>query len=172
MILDRTQRWILANQYHILAALYPEDADHYIASREALERGYELHYELISEHVYDEPDTMTAAECREVIDILDMFASLRSAYGKLEDKSGIDEKAIRFPGFDGNHETKWLGYARYYVTWGGDRYRDLHKNDFNSHRPTLDTYRRMLAEWEKSQDKHSLTKDDIVRITKPGSVAV
>ena len=39
-----TERLLLANQCKILEKLYPSDADHYAARREALERGYTLEY--------------------------------------------------------------------------------------------------------------------------------
>lgn len=162
MKLTRAERWILANQYRILEALYPSDG--YDKAREVLECGYELHYDWISEHIYGDRDVMTTSECEEVLAILDMFSMLEAAYEKLADRSGIEEWAVRFSGFDGNNETKQLGYARFFCSHDGGRYPELRRGDFNSHCPTLDAYRRMLVEWEKASDKLSLTKEDVVRM--------
>lgn len=169
MKLTRTERWVLSNQYQILAALSTEDAEHYHQCREILEQGYELEYDEIARHVYDGDDTMSIAECREVVDTLAMFHILQRTYRDLADKSGIDESRLEFGGFDGNHETKHVAYARFYASQQGGRFTDLpHPEDFNSHYPTLDVYRRMLAEWHRSESKYKLTRDDVVRITNAG----
>lgn len=164
MKFTRTERLILSNQYRILEALYPDEARDFAAAGEALTRGYELHYVWIAEHVYE--DVMTEEECREVLDILQMYDYLKIAYDDLADKSGIDERRLRFGGFDGNSEGKQVGYARYFCTHDGPRYQNLDKgDDFNSHCPSLDRHRRMLAEWMRSADRLNLAKDDILRIT-------
>src|SRR5712691_4996753 len=105
MKLSRTERWILVNQYSILEKIDPENAADYAEARQALQDGYELHYDWIAEGVYDEPHTMSEAECREVIDILSMFSALHYSYEALSDKSDIDEHRIKFIGFSGNGET-------------------------------------------------------------------
>jgi len=165
MKLSRVERWILSNQFHILEALYSDNAGHYAEAREALESGYELHYKWLSQHIYDGRDIMTPEESSEVIDILSMFDSLKQVYWRLSDKTGIEQRRVEFCGFDGNHETKQMGYARYFCTSEGGRFTDLDRgDDFNSHTPTLPRYRRMLSEWKKSADKNNLSKDDIIRI--------
>jgi len=81
------------------------------------------------------------------------------------DKSGIEEQRIRFPGFDGNNETKQMACTRYYCNLDVGKYQELDRGDnFNSHRPMLDRYRQMLAEWKKSAKTYELTKDDTIRI--------
>jgi uncharacterized protein YfbU (UPF0304 family) len=164
MRLSRTERWILANQYRILERLYPEEADSLAETREALEEGFELHYP--PEGIYADKDIVTEDECREVLDILDMYRAFTSAYDGLKDKKGIDKTLIKFRGFDGNNETKQMAYARYFCNLDNGRYQELGlaKSDFNSHFPVLGRYRAMLAEWNTSAKKHELTKDDIIRI--------
>src|SRR5688572_15542499 len=103
MDLSRTERLILANQYRILEALFPADADYYRDKRTALEHGFEYHYDEVAGDILS--DTLSAERCNEVIEILQMYRSLTYAYRALEDKSGIEPRAIDFPGFDGNHET-------------------------------------------------------------------
>lgn len=165
MQLSRTERWMLANQYKILEALYPDEAAYYEKSRTALERGYEMEYPWLCEHIYEE--TLSVEECREVLDILEMFSNLKYSYEKLQDKSGIDEYRISFSGFDGNNEGAYLDYADHYCNREDDiRYPELgFPKDLNSHAPLLGGYRRMLEEWRTSKDKLHLSKTEIIRIT-------
>ncbi len=51
--LNRTKLWILSNQYRILEVLHPAEADSYARHHQALERGYELHYNWMAEPIYD-----------------------------------------------------------------------------------------------------------------------
>jgi len=164
MRLNRTERWILANQHRILEKLYPDEADSLSEMREALEKGYELHYP--PDYIYK--DIVTEDECREVLDILEMFSVLKRDYEALskEDRDGIDEWRVKFAGFDGNYETKQMAYARYFCGLDDGRYQELDRgDDFNSHMPTLDRYRAMVGEWKGSANKYELTKEDIIRIT-------
>ena len=162
MKLSRTERWILSNQFQILEKLAPKEGWDF--AREVVERGYELHYGDVSQYVYQ--DVLTEEHCREVVNILAMFSHLKRAYAALpeEDKQDIEEAAVSFLGFDGNNEARQLSYTLLLVDHEG-RFTDLDRlDDFNSHSPVLDTYRRMLAEYERSANKYSLTKDDVVRI--------
>jgi uncharacterized protein len=163
--LTRTERWILSNQYLILEALHPDRAADFAAVREALENGYEIEYDGYAEHIYDDRYVMSIGECNEVADILDMYVFLKDAYNNLEDKSGLEESEIQFPGFSGNHETKQLGYVRHLFHTKG-HFTDLApgRDDFNGHLPVLPTYRKRLAEWRAMGKKTHLSKDEILRI--------
>ena len=166
MELNKIERLIISNQFKILEKLYPEEAEYYSKNRKALENGYKLHYQWIFENIYDE---MSEEECQEVIDILNMYRSLTFSYQKLSDKSGIEESDIRFPGFDGNNEISQYSYTNYF-TLELNRFNELTNGseyaDFNSHCEMLDCYRRMLAEWNKYDDKQNLTKEKINSILK------
>jgi uncharacterized protein YfbU (UPF0304 family) len=163
MKLTRTERWILSNQYRILAKLDPKDWERYARAEDALNSGYELEYDGLAKHVYE--DTLPTEECVEVINILEMHRMLKYGLDRLEDKTGIDAQAITFHGFDGNNETKQLAYARFVCAKGTGRYEELDRgDDFNSHSPTLPRYRSMLERWRASADKYQLSKPDIVRI--------
>lgn len=166
MDLSRTERIILANQARILQALDPDEAEHWQQVRTVLEHGYALHYSWVFEDVYLDEHAMTAAECSEVLEILDMHRALKWAYTAFPDTSGIEEHWVRFSGFCGNEESKQLAYARFYCNLDGGRYADMDRgDDLNSHMPVLDKYRRMLTEWRTSDDKFNLTKEEVVRIT-------
>lgn len=163
MKLSRTERWILANQFAILEKLDPGQG--YENLREILEAGYEAQYEWIAEHIRPDGDTMTQADCEEVLDILDMFTFLKYGYRDLADKSGIQVHWVNFPGFSGNDEAKYLGFTLFLID-RQKKFQDLDRRDnFNSHGPFLMIYRQMLKEWKKSADRYKLTKDDIIRIT-------
>lgn len=165
MKLSRVERLILANQYRILEALYPDEAESYANRREAIENGYEMHYRWQAEHIYDGDDVMTEEESREVLDILDMFAALKRSQSLVADDASVESWHLTFSGFDGNNETKQMAYARYFCGLNGGRYTELDRGDnFNSHMPSLERYRRQLREWRKSADPHSLTKEDVIRI--------
>ncbi|SRR6266516_3680182 len=167
MKLTKIERWILANQYNILEKLYPDEKEYYSKCREILENGYEYHYDEISQHIYKDSDTMSSEASQEVLDILHMFSDLKRSYDALKDNSGIEKHLLNFHGFDGNDhlEVKYLGYARFFCNSDGGRCKELDKgDDFNSHMPTLDRYRSMLAEWKKNKDIHKLSKEDIICI--------
>jgi uncharacterized protein len=162
MELTRTERWILSNQYRILEALYPDEADDYRRTRDAIDSGYELEYERIIPYIYE--NGLSEEECREVTDIMAMFSSLKSSHDALLDKSGIDASRIIFRGFSGNDETSQMAYAQYLRDKGS--FRDITRSgDLNSHFPALGGYRKMLSEWRNCENPYHLSKDDIIRIT-------
>ena len=161
MELNEKDRLIIANQLKILEKLYPEEADYYAKHRKAVEQGYKLHYSWLVEHFYDE---MTEDECREVLDILDMYRAIAFSFKKLQDKSGIDERSVRFAGFDGNNEGKQFSYAQYFIVDLG-RFEELSCDakypDFNSHREMLGKYRRMLQKWRGYTERFELDRSQL-----------
>lgn len=170
MKLSRFERLVLANQYRMLEALIPDEAEYLARSRTALEKGYEFEYDQIMQHVY--PDGLTDDECREVIHTLGMFEWLEQSYDRLpdKDKKGIEEYPLRFQGYDGNNETMFLTYTEYLFEEG--KFQPLleglakrkGKKDFNSHSHVRDTYGRMLAKFDEVQEGRRaqfLNKDEI-----------
>lgn len=165
MELSVKDRLILINQFLILEKLYPESALPYSRLITALKEGYALSYHSMDDWI--DPEGLDLAQCREVHEILEMFRALTLSLGRLKDRSGIDEGAVAFDGFDGHEEAKLMGYARF-VLDDEERFPELRPgagDDFNSHRPMLDRYRRMLREWRACADRANLTRDDIRRIT-------
>jgi uncharacterized protein YfbU (UPF0304 family) len=166
MKLSRIERWILFNQYQMLARLCPEEARAYARYQEALQCGYEAEYDTMAQHIYREDSCLSAEECNEVVTILDMFRALKQSYEGLADTSGIEPHAVQFMGFDGNNETTRMAYARYFCESDLPRFEELHHRGgrLNSHMPVLGIYRRMLAEWNRIDQKYELSKDEILRI--------
>lgn len=160
MELSKVERLIIANQYRILEKLDPDEAEGYARHRQALEDGYQLHYD---EAFYNIWDNLPEKECRFVLDVLSMHSALHFSFKELEDKSGIDEAYIKFQGFDGNNESHYMAYCKYFCV-KLERFSELvdqGHDGFNSHSPTLDLYRRMLDAWERMDKPHRLSKDQI-----------
>jgi hypothetical protein len=151
MQLTEVDRWVLMNQYRILARLDPEglEGDHEKAVT-VLEHGYESEYGDLVPWLSEEP--MSQEEGRRVLDILDMHRDLLWSYEDLEDKSGIERSEVAFLGFDGNNETRALGYARFLIDSG--RWTELadSADGLNSHMPTMDMYGRMLPVWRRARE--------------------
>ncbi len=162
MKLTRVERWILSNQFQILKALHPEEAKDWQNAAEAVESGYELEFESLATHIYE--NGLNEADCRQVIHIMSMFSTLKHCYSQLSDKSGIDAHKLAFEGFSGNEETLHMAYARW--LYANHKFRDLKtSDDFNSHSPSLPSSRRMLRVWESMNKKYDLTREEIIQIT-------
>jgi len=171
MQLTRLERWILSNQFKILERLIPDEADYYRKSREAIDRGYAREYDRLIQNIYPEKDCLSEDECREVFDILVMFCDLKEAHDALENGGNIEGWYVEFSGFDGNNEVTRLSYCEYLCDDSrNNRFQRLHRgDDFNSHMPTLDNYRRMLEAWrpiaQRALGRRLLTKDEVIAIT-------
>lgn len=167
--LSLQERIILSNQYRILEALYPDEADSFQKMRKIVDIGYELHYDSLNTSVVE--CKLTEKQCEEVMDVLEMYRALRYSYDMLMDKSGISKDEIKFSGFDGNGEAGadgYLGYARFLVLterrWE-EVLEDRHPGfDLNSHCPVIEMYRRMMSEWKRLGKKRDLTPEEIKRI--------
>lgn len=83
-----------------------------------------------------------------------MFCAMSRCYNALPDKSGINQRDICFRGFDAHSD---------YEKTLGDHYPD----SYDSHACYEPFYRVLVARWEASADKENLTRDDLIRITKP-----
>jgi uncharacterized protein YfbU (UPF0304 family) len=162
MKLSRTERWMLANQYRILAALYPEQAAVYRGQAEALERGYQNAIDRMSAHVMR--DDTNRKESDEVDEILTMFDAVQRAYRTLDDNFGIDAWRVSFTGFDRTTEEDYLGYAHYLLSHER-RYPNMATGaDLDAGRPMLRDYRRMVDEWKKRGSSTQLDRKDLIAI--------
>lgn len=138
--LTDSERLILANQYEILGHL--KDDDTYLELADNLRDGHKWLYEqyIAVERNLDE-DVVEF-----VLDILQIYDFIRISYADLADKSGIDQNNVVFPGFDGNNESELLNFTRA-LSRNGNYEELIGKNARNSHMPTVDMYRRIIAEW-------------------------
>jgi uncharacterized protein YfbU (UPF0304 family) len=152
MKLSRTERWILANQYRILAKLHPESAAMYTDYAKALERGYAKVIDRLGEMI--RRDDTNETESEEVDSVLALYDVLQRGFRTLEDPEGVEEEELRFIGFDAKTEGDYLGYAHFALA-SERRYPNLATApDLNCGIPMVRRYRRMLQEW-KSLDRPS-----------------
>lgn len=161
MELSKTERWILYNQFSILEILDKGSADHYAKVKDVIADGYELEYRYISEHISDE--VLSNDDCIYVIDILTMYDDMAYAYEQLSGESGFDADRIKFHGFHGNTEYRFLGYARHLLA-DKSRFSRLERGDLDSHFPTDQLYRKQLAIWRPIKQKNPLDVGDLRRI--------
>lgn len=163
MTLSKIERLLLINQFKILEKLYPDEYETYSNNRKALENGYELNYSwfLPSDEVMSEDD------CREVLDILNMYRAITFSYKDLYDKDGINEESLKFNGFDGNEECSQYSYASYLII-DLKRFKELtYGNEFpdlNSHFPMMPKYNKMLKFWRDNGKPPKMDKDFIKNI--------
>lgn len=161
MELSKKERLGLIYQLRILEALYPDEAEHFSEKRTALENGYSLHYEWLVESINDD---MSPEECKEVLNILDMYRAITFGLKKLPNNDTLKTHHMaKFHGFDGNNEGQLMGYVRYFIMDLG-RFEELKEGkfpSFNSHMPMLDTYRRMLKVWLSFKNRFDLSRGNI-----------
>ena len=167
--MTRIERLILSNQFKILEKLDPGSEKHYSDHREAVERGYELHYGDLFAYIPEEG--LTREQCSEVLDVMTMYSVLNQDFKDLKDKTGIDPKDLRFGGFDGNNESELLSYANYFCKQDGGRFIDIvNEHVPNSHMPSIEMYRRMLRafaevpERQEKVDRKPLCKASIQKV--------
>src|SRR4051812_29414418 len=108
--LTKAERLILFNQMQIRAVLQPDNKDYFQRMATILTEGYTLDYSQLFNPVYDE---LSNSQCAYVIEVMDMFSAMQISFNKLEDKDGITEDSLVFPGFNGNSETALMGYAEF-----------------------------------------------------------
>ena len=178
MNLSYVERVMLANQYKILSLLDPNNADEYDMVREALEHGYESYYsDAFARVVYE--GELSSDDIRLVKHAMDLYGALQRSYDKLEDedKAEIREERLDFPGFDGNHETKFLTYSEFvvekeqrfqYLRFTKDRAAGAASaaqlDRYNSHMPMVDIYRKRVDYWNPLPDRYELSKDQILAV--------
>ena len=169
MELTDAQRLILVNQLEILMRLKPtaEEKRRYGRAQHILLNGYEF--------LYDEANVVgtlsppvSEAVSKKVYEVFEMFRILDAAIEKLPQgqKSGLPESSLRFSGFDGNHETDYMAFARF-LCHEMNLFTEQKKSKFNSHCPMVATYNRMLGtfvvvkkdfDFDESLSKEALEK--------------
>lgn len=87
-----------------------------------------------------------------VLDVLTMWDYMERGYDRLskKGKTTLEKNAaplgrnVRFPGFDGNHESTYLGITGFLIK-KLNRFSRFAGRHLNSHMPTLEAYKRMLT---------------------------
>ncbi|CAK2832462.1 YfbU family protein [Vibrio breoganii] len=164
MKLNRQERLNLVNQFLILEKLYPEEADYYAKHRKAIAEGYELHYEWIYEGLWE---GLSKADCQFVLEILDLYRAISFSSRHFTNETVQKHSWYQFPGFDGNNESSYMAYCRYFIV-DLERFDELRYGqdipDLNSHAPTIKKYKAMLDTWHELGKPIDLTSEQIINI--------
>jgi uncharacterized protein len=113
---------------------------------------------------------------QEVLDILEMWSFIEHSYDELNDeKKRLLEKDAepfgknpKFPGFDGNNESEYMGTASFIVN-ELNRFEEFKGRSFNSHFPSIDGHRRMLFKFKEVRndlDFGPMSEEDLAKILK------
>lgn len=171
------ERIVISNQLEILKQLDKGNKDYYDERIEILKRGYSLFYSMINE-VFEEEE-MSDDECSLVLDILD-FYSILERFKNNSDNNINEIKEIEqhkfgtFKGFDANsiEEIKYLQFTSFLIDNQGkfESIAELKKqtDDFNSHLPLLESYKRIIVKWKGYTNKYNLSKTEIIEIINCG----
>ena len=165
MKLDIKERLQLSFTLKILEKLYPEDKEYYAVHRKAIEDGYELHYEWITEHL---SEGLSSEECSFVLDTLDMYSTMLHSFQQMKTPHQLKISDVTFPGFDGNKETMYMAYTKYFIE-DLDRFGDIKQitnGYYNSHSRRVPRYKAMVEKWQylKTENRFILNEDQILEI--------
>lgn len=154
------ERLFLANQHEILGHLNKDNSDYHFKLAEQLRDGHEwLYSQSFDNFSKNLPDA--AAEL--VLNILQIYEMIQDAYDGLSDKSLISEHQIKFPGFDGNNETEFMGFVD--ALEKDNRFVDvIQTGNRNSHSPKVHVYERMIAKWQDFGKPYNLTTEQLIEI--------
>ena len=163
MEMTNAQRLILSNQYYLMSQMDPDNSAKYQRLQTIVERGYGLQMHELNK----EFGCLTEAECREVIDIMEMYHAMQESNKMLaeQERAGVDQRRLQFLGFDIACEAQVVHYVRFLVDSEG-LYPHLDQADhhFNSQMPMLDKYRRMLATWRNCPRQYHLCATELSQV--------
>lgn len=163
MEMTSAQRLILSNQYYLMSKMDPTNAEKYSRLQTIVERGYGLQIRELDKDF----GCITEAECREIIDIMEMYHAMQESNNLLNatDKSSVDQRRLNFLGFDIATEAQQVNYVRFLTNSEGLYPQfDNNEHQFNSHVPMLEKYRRMLATWRECPRQYHLCPTELLQI--------
>ena len=163
MKMTNAQRLILSNQYYLMSQMDPENSAKYKRQQLIVERGYELQMSELDKdfgHLSEE-------QCRQIIDIMEMYHAMQESNNLLEDseRKDVDQRRLNFLGFDIATESQLVNYVRF-LTESEGLYPQFDKADhhFNAQMPMLDKYQRMLAVWRNCPRQYHLCANELRQI--------
>ena len=163
MEMTNAQRLILSNQYVLMSQLDPTNADKYKRLQTIVERGYELQMcELDKEF-----GCLSEAQCREVIDVMEMYHAMQESYKMLDDthRQHLDARRLNFLGYEIASEAQLVNYVRFLVnTEKLYSHFEQSEHHFNSQIPMQDKYRRMLTTWRNCPRQYHLSANELAQI--------
>jgi uncharacterized protein YfbU (UPF0304 family) len=119
-------------------------------------------------------EELSSEESELVRNAIDVYEVMQRSYEEMDDRSGIDESRLRFPGFDGNNEGQYLAYANF-LREKEDRFTHVRLgwDGMNSHQSLAGKYERMIREWMRVPSErryaNELTREEILSILDAGA---
>ncbi|MCK6262821.1 YfbU family protein [Vibrio sp. ZSDE26] len=163
MEMTNAQRLILSNQYYLMSQMDPENSAKYQRFQTIVERGYALQMQELNKDF----GCIEEAECRQIVDILEMYHAMQESNKMLKDdeQKEVDQRRLQFLGFDIASESQLVNYVRFLIDSEG-LYPQFEKGDhhFNSQMPMLDKYRRMLVTWRSCPRQYHLCATELQQI--------
>jgi len=107
-----------------------------------------------------------------VTSVLDMFSALEDSFERLstEEKTRLSDETrpscdnVSFRGFDGNYEGKYRSVCRFLIK-KMNRFSEFEERaSLNSHRPTVDSYQRMLDVFSQNIEEYPLSIETMIKI--------
>ncbi|EKO3773687.1 YfbU family protein [Vibrio metschnikovii] len=163
MEMTNAQRLILSNQYVLMSQLDPANAEQYKRLQTIIERGYELQMTELNK----EFGAISEAQCREVIDVMEMYHAMQESYKMLDSKlsSDVDTRRLNFLGYDSASEAQLVNYVRFLINTEG-LYPQFERGEhhFNSQVAMGEKYRRMLTTWRNCPRQYHLSANELNKI--------
>jgi uncharacterized protein YfbU (UPF0304 family) len=163
MEMTNAQRLILSNQYYLMSQMDPENQSKYKRLQTIVERGYGLQMLELNKQFGE----MTEEECREIINIMEMYHAMQESNKMLseEERNKVDQRRLEFLGFDIASESQLVHYVRFLVESEG-LYPQFDKGDhhFNAQMPMMDKYRRMYTTWRNCPRQYHLSATEFAQI--------
>lgn len=157
LLLSLKERLMLANQYRILEALYPQEAARFALNRQAVEGGFTSQYDSLLINIRAD---VPPEDCHLVSEVLDLYRAMQQSFRQYRDRHGLNERDIEFPGFDSTTEAPLLDLAQYLIK-RSDRPATFQHAYSDSRTPMAARYRRMVVAWAGLGRRPSLTKDEL-----------
>lgn len=142
-MIKKLEKLVLFNQYEIMKAIFPDDADIYEQCQKTVEYGSNSDIEAMASMLEGTSESVK----EEVYEILSMYRDLENSYRANNNSDDIPYK-VKFRGFDRNEEIEHYFYCEYLIKYAG-KYDEYCNCNLNSHFPTLQRYRKMLNNYKK-----------------------
>ncbi|MDP5255098.1 MULTISPECIES: YfbU family protein [unclassified Vibrio] len=163
MNLNDAQRLILANQYRLMALLEPSEKRHFQRLQTLVEKGFEKELSVLTED-FTHLNTNT---CQEVYDTMEMYHALQTSYSLLnrEQQSDIDERRLRFLGYDAMKENELVDYVRFLILEDG-HYPEWRQQEHNFDAQVVmrPKYQAMLMRFKQCPRQYHLCANEIKQI--------
>ena len=163
MEMTNAQRLILSNQYYLMSQMDPTNATKYKRLQTIVQRGYALQMRELNKDF----GCVEEQECREIIDIMEMYHAMQESNKMLDDhaQTDVDQRRLQFLGFDIATESQLVNYVRFLVDSEGLYPQfDQSEHHYNAQMPMLAKYRRMLATWRKCPRQYHLCANELKQI--------